>query len=104
MDGRTPMTLVQIGAVVAAMVGLAFAPPARGRMLLIPLSPRAATALPAAVVDGGAKLLGTGPVPGSLVVMADRARLGAVSLADGVIILSAPPSLCGGVGQRGYEV
>lgn len=90
------MTLVQIGAVVAAMAGLAFAPPARGRMLLVPLAPGGAAKLPAAAVAGGAKLLGTGPVPGSLVVVADRARLDGVSLADGMVILSAPPLLCGG--------
>lgn len=96
MDGRMPMALVQIGAVVAAMVALAFAPPARGRMLLVPLAPRAAAKLPAAAVAGGARLLGTGPVTGSLVVVADRAQLGGVSLADGMIILSGPALLCGG--------
>ena len=96
MDGRRPMTFVQIGAVVAAMAGFAFAPPARGRMLLVPLAPGAAAKLPAAAVTGGARLLGMGPVPGSLVVVADRARLGGVSLADGMVILSAPPLLCGG--------
>lgn len=103
MDGRTPMALVQIGAVVAAMIGFAFAPPARGRMLLVPLSPAAAAALPAAAVNGGAKLLGSGPVAGSLVVMAERARLNAVSPADGVIILSAPPLLCGAAARGGSE-
>nr|WP_047166645.1 hypothetical protein [Sphingomonas sp. Y57] len=90
------LTLVQIGAVVAAMIGLAFAPPARGRMLLVPLSAAAAARLPAAALADGAKLLGAGPVPGSLVVVADRAQLGKVSPGDGVIILSAPPLLCGG--------
>lgn len=95
MDGRTPLTLAQVGMVVAAMLGLAFAPPARGRMLLVPLSSHAAATLPAAALDGGAKLLAAGPVPGSLVVVADRARLGGVSLAAGMVILSAPPLLCG---------
>lgn len=103
MDGRMPMTLLQIGVAVAAMVGFAFAPPARGRMLLVPLSSGAAAKLPAAAVNGGAKLLGSGPVGGSLVVIAERDRLGALSLADGVIILSAPPLLCGGAAERGSE-
>ncbi len=90
-----PMTLAQIGAVIAALIGFAFAPPAQGRMLLIPLSSGAAARLPAAAVDGGAKLLGRGPVGGSLIVVADRARLTAVSPAMGMIILSAPAFLCG---------
>lgn len=95
MDGRMSLTLIQTGAVIAAMVGFAFAPPARGRMLLVPLSPGSAAALPAAAVNGGARLLGVGPIAGSLVVVGQRARLNGVSLADGVIILSAPPLLCG---------
>ncbi|MBO9377714.1 hypothetical protein GG804_13140 [Sphingomonas histidinilytica] len=101
MDGRTPLTLAQIGMVVAVMLGLAFAPPARGRMLLVPLSTRAAAMLPAAAVDGGARLLGAGPFRGSLVIVADRKRLGGVSLADGMIILSAPPLLCGAAEAKG---
>ncbi|MES2497337.1 MAG: hypothetical protein V4618_14585 [Pseudomonadota bacterium] len=99
-----PMTLVQIGVAVAAMVGFAFAPPARGRMLLVPLSPAAAARLPSAAVSGGAKLLGSGPIGGSLVVVAERQRLGAMSVVDGVIILSAPPLLCGGSAEREREV
>lgn len=92
------MTLVQIGAALAAMLGFAFAPPAQGRMLLVPLSSGAAASLPAVAVDGGAKLLGQGPTTGSLVVMADRARL-KLSPVRGVIILSAPAFLCGAAGE-----
>jgi hypothetical protein len=97
------MVMVQVGMVVAAMLGFAFAPPARGRMMLVPLSSGAAARLPAAAVDGGAKLLGPGPLAGSLVVMAERARLAAVSLADGVIILSAPALFCGAAAGEGSE-
>jgi len=101
MDVRLFQTLGQTGAAILAMGGLAFAPPASGRMLLVPLSPSAVAMLPAAAVDGGARLLGKGPLAGSLVVEADRDRLNGVSLTSGVVVLAAPATLCGGATDGG---
>lgn len=85
----------QIGASVLGLVALALVPPARGRMVLVPLWPGGAVRLAAAAVERGARLVATGPVAGSLVVEGERARL-APLLARGVVPLSATALDCGG--------
>lgn len=90
-----PIALAQLCLVATALVAFAFAPPAQGRMLLVPLTAAAASSVAVDARGAGAALLGRGPVPGSLVVMGTRDRFAALSLARGILILAAPALLCG---------
>lgn len=69
-------------------------------MLLLPVLPGSAVRLPAIAVDGDARLLGKGPLPGSLVVIGDRARFAGGVFGAGGLVLSAPAILCGDVAVR----
>lgn len=80
----------------AGLAALAFAPPASGAILLLPLTAQARADLPGVAVRGGARLIGQGPVAGSLVVRGERARLGAALLRRGILPVAAPAMLCGG--------
>lgn len=82
----------QIAIGVAALAMLAFAPPARGAMLLVPLVSDAPAARLAR--DGHALLLGQGPA-GSLVIRGDRQTLFWPLLQAGVLAIAAPALLCG---------
>lgn len=85
----------QIGASVLGLAALALAPPARGRMVLVPVWPGSAVRLAAAAMERGGRLVATGPFAGSLVVEGERARLIPL-LARGVVPLSATAIDCGG--------
>lgn len=84
-------------AIVAGAIGTAALwPPEQGAMLLVPLSGR--LAVPANVaLDAGAALAAPGPLPGSLVVIGQRAAIAAPALRHGILPLSAPRALCGAV-------
>lgn len=90
---------VQILGVLVALATLAFYPPATGKMLLIPLTPGAAARVAPLALLGGAALIATGPLRGSLVVAGERRRLSAVLAASAVLILAAPPAVCGAGAQ-----
>jgi hypothetical protein len=69
------------------------APPAAGPLLLVPVTDAAAATMVADAVAGGARLVGPGPLPGSLVVAGTRSEI-ARALGPGVLVLAAPPSGC----------
>ncbi|OWK30158.1 hypothetical protein [Sphingomonas dokdonensis] len=82
-------------AIGTASIGLlAFAPPAKGEMLLLPLRSGAPVARLAR--NGDAMLLARGPGDG-LVVRGQRAALFWPLLRAGVLTLAAPRSWCGEV-------
>ena len=87
-------SLAQAMIVAAALALLAFWPPRRGAMLLVPLRGTLAQTVNAALA-GHASLLGQGPVPGSIVVFGDRARLVAAIGNKAVVVLAAPATGCG---------
>ena len=66
-------------------------------MLLLPVFPGASARLAAIAVQGDARLLAVGPVPGSLVIIGNRSRLASGILGAGGLLLSAPVVLCGGI-------
>ncbi|MBO9714978.1 MAG: hypothetical protein J7495_18850 [Sphingomonas sp.] len=82
----------------AGLVLLALWPPVRGAMIVVPLSGQAADAVLA--LEGGARLLGEGPLPGSLVVTGNRVKL-AAALKGRALLLAAPAMLCGAAARRG---
>ena len=83
----------QIATATFGLVALTMWPPASGSMLLVPLDQDGGAAVQGALA-GGAALLGAGPIPGSLVVVGDRARI-APQVAWNIVILAAPPAGCG---------
>lgn len=91
---RTSVVL-QVGGTLTAFLLLAAIPPADGRMLILPVSPGSAAGLPALAVAGGARLMGRGPLAGSLVVWGERSRLSGPLLDRGALLLAAPPAACG---------
>lgn len=89
----------QVAASVSALLGLALWPPATGEMMLVPLDGEDVGAVATLAVAGGATLLGNGPLPGSLVVIGDRATIAAVPKAWPMLIVAAPPAACGTPGK-----
>ncbi|MFS2112400.1 hypothetical protein ACCC88_22130 [Sphingomonas sp. Sphisp140] len=86
----------QLALVAVALVCAAFWPPSQGRMLLVPLFPGSANHMLAGAIDGGAQLLGSGPFPGSFVISGDHLPVASALSGQAILILAAPPALCGG--------
>jgi hypothetical protein len=84
---------VQIVIAAIALGWLLLAPPARGQILLVPLTHVAATHLPALALRGDTRLIAAGPFPGSLVVEGRRADLTRL-FRDSTLVLAVPPGGC----------
>ena len=89
-----PMLIGQLTLGASALLLAAFAPPAQGRMLLVPLDgePIARTTIESA----HALALKPGPVRGSWVVDGQRTALAGL-MSEGIIVLAAPDAICGGL-------
>ena len=89
----SPLMFGQLALGLTALMLVAFAPPAQGRMLLVPLDgePIAMPTIEAA----HALALRPGPIEGSWVVDGQRAALASL-LSEGIIVLAAPDAICGG--------
>jgi hypothetical protein len=81
----------------AAMI-LIVAPPAQGRMLLVPLTLQARHDLPRLAINSGAALVGPGFAPGSLVVSGDRGALRSATADRAIVMVRG-----GGAGCAGRE-
>lgn len=92
LDRRAAVGQIVVVALAIAMI--AFWPPPRGAMLMVPLSGDVGGVFDVAL-STGTSLLGVGPLPGSMIVMADRATLGGPAFGRGILLLSAPRILCG---------
>ncbi|MBV7255674.1 hypothetical protein KCG44_02610 [Pacificimonas sp. WHA3] len=86
---------LQAAMVVLAISLMAFAPPAEGRMIILPLSPGATTGLVNDLHSLDARPLDGGPLPGSVVVVANRADLFMNMLWTGRLVIAAPNAGCG---------
>jgi hypothetical protein len=84
---------VQAAGVVVALGWLALRPPAEGVLWLVPLTPAAEARIVPETLGSGALIIAKGPLGGSLVVRGTRARLPAD---PAMLVLAAPPRLCGG--------
>lgn len=102
MDCRIALVMTQAATALLALFGFAFAPPQQGRMLLLPVIGGEGSA-GAVALAGGARLIGAGPLGGSLVVVGERDRFAAAALRRGILVLSAPPSWCGGPDDLGEK-
>jgi hypothetical protein len=86
-------TVAQLMLAAAVLIILAFAPPDRGEMLLIPLSGQPLSHPQFAQLPMVAER--PGPLPGSLLVFGSSEGQFWPLLRRGVLILSAPRPLCG---------
>jgi hypothetical protein len=87
------LALCQAGGVILVLALLGFAPPARGRILLLPLAPGSDAHIASLAIAGGARIVGTGPLH-SLVVDGERAALWRPMLRAGVVLMAPPPVGC----------
>lgn len=86
---------IQLLAAGAALTAIAFAPPAEGQLLLVPLAGQGADVLTVWATNSDARIVGRGPLPGSLVVQGRAAALAGAALRNATLILAAPPAACG---------
>ncbi|HYC94392.1 MAG TPA: hypothetical protein VEB39_01710 [Sphingomicrobium sp.] len=89
--GKTGPIIVQLALAMLVLAVMAFAPPAQGRMLLVPLDGRPVSR--AAIERLAATPLKNGPLPGSWVVDGNRKQLSSL-WAQNVVVLAAPAALC----------
>lgn len=80
---------------IAVLASISLYPPAQGRILMIPLLDRDANATARVALLAEARLLGRGPLPGSMVVIGDRAQIAAGLHAWDMLLVAAPPAGCG---------
>ncbi|AQR73547.1 hypothetical protein [Sphingomonas sp. LM7] len=78
-----------------ALSAIAFAPPAEGELLLVPLAGQNADSATVWATALGARIVGRGPLPGSLTVQGKTATLAAAALRHATLIVAAPPAACG---------
>ena len=91
----TSTVFFQATAIVFAFIGMALWPPRTGPLLLVPLLQQDTGTVVTLARAGGAMLLGTGPLPGSLIVSGDRLRIARLIHRWDVIILASPSAGCG---------
>ncbi|PSJ38967.1 hypothetical protein [Allosphingosinicella deserti] len=87
---RTGKHLIPITAL-AVLIGW---PPATGRLLLVPLSADSAGLLVRNAIGGGARIIDTGPLPGSIIVEGRRSDVAQALASRSVIIVAARASGC----------
>ena len=90
----SPIAVGQLALGMSALLLVAFAPPAHGRMLLVPIGgkPIARTT----IEQRQATLVKPGPIRGSWVVEGRRAALTGLISPEAIIVLAAPQAICGG--------
>lgn len=95
IQSRVPL-IAQIAGAVLALAVLAFAPPDRGRLLVIAWPGSVTPALLPRLIGAHARLIARGPLSGSYVVEGSVARLR--QAIGSALIVAAPRSGCGTVG------
>lgn len=77
-----------------ALAALALTPPVQGRMMIVSLNGQSSGEIAAWAVRDEVRIVGTGPLPGSLIVQADAGALAGKALRHGNIVLAAPVAGC----------
>lgn len=86
--------IAQCAAVSIGFAVLSIAPPASGAMLLLPVAATGGDVANLALARG-ARLLGAGPIRGSIVVTGRRDALAGAMLRQGTLTVATVPLLCG---------
>ena len=81
---------------VMALILVALAPPAQGRMLIVPLNGHSIAG--SELHQLHATPLAAGPLPGSLIVEGERRTLSGL-WSEGIVVLAAPDAICIGAGS-----
>ncbi|MFT3968004.1 MAG: hypothetical protein QM690_19210 [Sphingobium sp.] len=92
--------VVQACLAVIMTMGLIAAPPASGRMLLVPMGAEGRDGLARRAVDAGARLVAPGPLGGSLIVSGESGPLIAALMPGHALVLAASLGGCGEGGAR----
>lgn len=100
-SARLGLLWVQCAAAATAMAVLGFRPPESGRMLLLPLWSADEGAAVRLALNGGALLIGAGPVRGSIVVQGRRANLADAAWNQRMVLMAAPAAGCGSTDPAG---
>lgn len=87
-------TGIQFGLLAVSFLALAVTPRAVGPVLVVPLLPATPASTTNWLVEADARLLGTGPVPGTVIAWGERSKLLAAALASGAILLRARATGC----------
>lgn len=87
-----PLQLLAAG---VALSAIALSPPAEGQMLLVPLAGQSIDSTAVWATGTGARIVGRGPLPGSLAVEGSLAALTILALRHVTLIVAAPPAACG---------
>jgi hypothetical protein len=95
MSRTFPALSLQLLAGAAALAAIALAPPAEGQLLLVPLAGQSPDSSAVWASRAGARIVGRGPLPGSLVVEARTGALTGEALRHATMIIAAPPAACG---------
>jgi hypothetical protein len=90
--------VAQVTLGVMALMLVAFAPPAQGRMLIVPLDGQLISG--SAIHQLHATPLAAGPFPGSWIVDGERRELAGL-WSEGIVVLAAPEAICGGAASGG---
>jgi len=85
----------QAGGILLGLSLLAFYPPDKGRMLLLPLGMAGQGAAVSLAMKHGALLIAAGPLPRSVVIYGSRASIAAVMQHARILIMAAPSAGCG---------
>lgn len=94
------MVAAQVAGILFSLILMMAAPPAEGRLLLVPTSAAAARTMVALAIAHDARLIARGPLPASMIVYGRRAGLALPLLQAGVLILAAPAAGCGAIDRR----
>lgn len=86
--------LTHSGMVLIGLLALYAVPPARGPMLLVPMTSEARRSVATQAINGGARLIAAGPWTGSLIVEGERSRLGMSLLRAGIVPLAERAGGC----------
>ena len=85
----------QVSLALAALVAIDLAPPTSGPILLLSASGMQQCRLVYLATESGALPIGSGPLPGSIVVQGERSALAKAALPAGVLVLADSSRLCG---------
>ena len=85
----------QVGLVLAALAAIDLAPPTSGAILLLSASGMPQGRLVDMAIGSGALPIGSGPLPGSIVVQGERSALAKAALPAGDLVLAGSSRLCG---------
>jgi hypothetical protein len=98
VQGARRTIALQVAIAATALGWLLLAPPAQGQIILVPLTTDAARALPAVAIHGDIRLIGSGPIPGSLLVEGRSADFSGFLIHHATLALATPFGGCGAGG------